>query len=69
MPEPLKSDRRELDKELALLSEDQKVMRFMEMLNKIEFGDLTIRKHKGKIVSYFFKGEILFKIPEFKKGS
>jgi hypothetical protein len=51
----------ELEKQLALLSEDQKRMQFMGMLDNIDFGDLTVKKRKGKIVSYNFSGEILFK--------
>jgi len=58
----------ELANELKYLSEDQKIIKIMDMLKNIYFGELVIKKHKGKVASFEFRGQVLFRLEEFDKN-
>jgi hypothetical protein len=63
------SEQSELSKEFQYLSEEQKIIRIMDMLKNVYFGTLTIKKHKGKIAAFDYQGEVLFKLEDYEKGS
>ena len=58
----------ELANELKYLSEEQKIIKIMDMLKNIYFGELVIKKHKGKVASFEFRGQVLFRLEEFDKS-
>jgi len=58
----------DLANEFKYLTEDQKIVKIMEMMKNIYFGELVIKKHKGKIAAFDFKGQVLFRLEEFDKA-
>lgn len=58
----------ELVREFQYLTEDQKIIKIMDMLKNISFGQLTIKKHKGKISAFNYDGEILFRLDDYDKN-
>lgn len=58
----------ELVNELKYLGEEQKIIKIMDMLKNIYFGELVIKKHKGKVASFEFRGQVLFRLEEFDKN-
>ena len=57
----------ELEKSFKALEENQKKIIIFEMLDRIDFGVVTIKKHNKKISAYSFNGEFLFRLDEPKK--
>ena len=55
------------EQEFQYLREDEKINRIMEVLKFISFGNVIIKKHKGKIAGYDFSGEIKFNLSEYNK--
>ena len=57
----------DLTKEFQYLSEDNKIIKLMEVMKMVYFGDVTVKKHKGKIAGFEFKGQVLFKLEDYER--
>lgn len=67
MPPDTNAPSSEIEKEFQYLTEEQKIIRIMDMLKSVYFGTLTIKKHKGKISSFEYQGEVKFKLEEYER--
>jgi hypothetical protein len=57
----------DLTKEFQYLTEDNKIIKLMEMMKNVYFGEITVKKHKGKIAGFDFKGQVLFKLEDYER--